>query len=197
MSSADLTVYKKKATLNSNGTITETNVPLPGAVFTISPVEWNSATNRWEPKSGAGVPDPITLTTDQYGYANTDNLKVAGYYKLVETTPPDGYMYMSSDQYIILKVTKETQYGYEMYRVVVHENHTKDSVVTGGDGYVTNTNETYQACCYHYSLTIGNLEGGEELPETGGIGTTIIYICGAILVIGAGVLLVVRRKNNK
>ena len=37
----------------------------------------------------------------------------------------------------------------------------------------------------------------QTLNETGGIGTTIIYICGAILVIGAGVLLVVRRKNNK
>ena len=36
-----------------------------------------------------------------------------------------------------------------------------------------------------------------ELPQAGGIGTTILYIAGAILVIGAGVLLIVRKKMNK
>ena len=35
---------------------------------------------------------------------------------------------------------------------------------------------------------------GASLPETGGIGTTIFYIIGGILVIGAGVLLVSRRR---
>ena len=33
---------------------------------------------------------------------------------------------------------------------------------------------------------------GAELPSTGGIGTTIFYIVGVILVIGAGVVLVTR-----
>ena len=37
---------------------------------------------------------------------------------------------------------------------------------------------------------------GSELPSTGGIGTTILYIIGAILVLGAGILLVVRRRMN-
>lgn len=37
---------------------------------------------------------------------------------------------------------------------------------------------------------------GTELPSTGGIGTTIIYILGAALVIGAGVMLVTRKKMN-
>ena len=35
---------------------------------------------------------------------------------------------------------------------------------------------------------------GVELPATGGIGTTIFYILGSILVIGAGVILVARRR---
>ena len=39
-------------------------------------------------------------------------------------------------------------------------------------------------------------EKGVELPSTGGIGTTIFYIIGAILVIGAGVVLVTRRRMN-
>ena len=42
-------------------------------------------------------------------------------------------------------------------------------------------------------IKIDNQKGG-TLPETGGIGTTIFYVIGAILVIGAGVLLVTRRR---
>ena len=53
-------------------------------------------------------------------------------------------------------------------------------------------------------VTAGNLsqsrtvinQSGTELPSTGGIGTTIFYIIGAILVIGAGVVLVTRRRMN-
>ena len=37
---------------------------------------------------------------------------------------------------------------------------------------------------------------GTELPSTGGIGTTIFYVIGAILVIGAGILLVTRRRMS-
>ena len=42
---------------------------------------------------------------------------------------------------------------------------------------------------------IQNLSG-TELPSTGGIGTTIFYIIGAILVVGAGIVLVTRRRMN-
>ena len=37
---------------------------------------------------------------------------------------------------------------------------------------------------------------GSELPSTGGIGTTIFYVLGSILVIGAGVLLVTKRRMD-
>ena len=36
---------------------------------------------------------------------------------------------------------------------------------------------------------------GAELPSTGGIGTVIFYVVGAILVLGAGILLVARRRS--
>ena len=37
---------------------------------------------------------------------------------------------------------------------------------------------------------------GVELPSTGGMGTTLFYIIGAILVLGAGILLVTRRRMS-
>ncbi len=40
-------------------------------------------------------------------------------------------------------------------------------------------------------------KSGSELPETGGIGTTIFYAVGAILFFGAGMILVTRRKADQ
>lgn len=37
---------------------------------------------------------------------------------------------------------------------------------------------------------------GNELPSTGGMGTTIFYVVGGVLVVGAGVLLVTRKRMN-
>ena len=45
------------------------------------------------------------------------------------------------------------------------------------------------------TITVTN-QSGTELPSTGGIGTTIFYIVGAMLVIGAGVVLVTRRRMD-
>lgn len=44
-------------------------------------------------------------------------------------------------------------------------------------------------------ITVTNNKG-TELPSTGGIGTTLFYVIGAILVLGAGILLVTRRRMN-
>ena len=38
---------------------------------------------------------------------------------------------------------------------------------------------------------------GTELPSTGGMGTTLFYTLGAILVLGAGVLLVTKKRMSE
>lgn len=54
--------------------------------------------------------------------------------------------------------------------------------------FVAQTDGTFQ-------ITIKNNKG-TELPSTGGIGTTIFYVVGAILVIGAGVILITKRRMD-
>ena len=44
-------------------------------------------------------------------------------------------------------------------------------------------------------ITIEN-QAGAELPSTGGMGTTIFYVIGGLLIIGAGIVLVARRKAH-
>ena len=49
------------------------------------------------------------------------------------------------------------------------------------------------------NVTVANNQG-TTLPETGGIGTTIFFVLGGVLVVGAGILLIVRlrmRAENK
>lgn len=45
------------------------------------------------------------------------------------------------------------------------------------------------------STNIINNEGS-TLPSTGGIGTTIFYVVGVILMLGAGVLLVTKKRMS-
>ena len=46
-----------------------------------------------------------------------------------------------------------------------------------------------------FKITIDNKKG-VELPSTGGIGTTIFYVAGSILVLAAAILLVTKRRMS-
>ena len=73
-------------------------------------------------------------------------------------------------------------------------NTLKDSVevVIGSDGKINVTEENANGV---EAIKVEN-NTGAELPSTGGIGTTIFYIIGAVLVLGAFVLLVTKRRMN-
>ena len=46
------------------------------------------------------------------------------------------------------------------------------------------------------TATVEN-QAGTLLPSTGGMGTTIFYVLGAVLVVGAGVLLVTKKRMSQ
>ena len=48
-----------------------------------------------------------------------------------------------------------------------------------------------------HGISVVNVSTGAELPSTGGIGTTVFYVLGGLLVVCAGVLLITKRRMNK
>lgn len=102
-----------------------------------------------------------------------------GDYKLVETTTPAGYNTIADIEFTITA-------GH-----VDGDNPYLDTL----SGDVTSGTATFTAVVGDGSLTTDVVnQSGSTLPETGGIGTTIFYVLGAVLVVGAGVVLVTKKR---
>lgn len=115
------------------------------------------------------------LTTGTTGYLYLQGLD-EGIYYLKETTTPAGFNKL--DTVIEVKVTSEvadaTVSPIKLRAVVQTKN-------TAGEYVSTNP------------VSVLN-QTGPKLPETGGIGTTIFYIAGGIMVVGAVIFLVAKRR---
>lgn len=96
----------------------------------------------------------------------------AGEYKLVESTTPDGYNTMGGMEFTISST--HTEAGFDL-------TSSLGTAATITDGTITTDVVNYS---------------GTELPETGGMGTRVIYTLGGALVLGATVLLVTRRRMS-
>ena len=91
-------------------------------------------------------------------------------YYLVETKAPTGYNIL--DSHIEVKATTETT-----------------TTGDGDDAATTSTTTFVHKDVLNYK--------GTQLPSTGGIGTTIFYVVGSILVVAAGVLLITKKRMSR
>lgn len=130
----------------------------------------------------------MILTSDENGLFNIAGLDDGTYY-LREIQAPNGYNLLEND--VELVITADTANGQEWdgdpataleglnmtFNVVDAEEVPTEveGVLVGGT----------------VGITVENNQGA-TLPETGGMGTTLFYIIGGLLVVGAGILLVVR-----
>ena len=118
----------------------------------------------------------------------------AGEYKLVETTVPAGYN-KAADVTFEVKATYDTDAADPKLKSLTVEPATAGFTVS-----VTETKNDEDVVTE--ITTDGIISGkvlnqkGSTLPSTGGIGTTIFYVLGAILVLGAGIVLVTRRRMS-
>ena len=128
----------------------------------------------------------VTATTDAEGILTFTGL-AAGSYVLEETEAPAGYNKLKNKIYIT--VTPGTTEEGNL------DTHTWEIKYKLGENGTEQTLSSSNAVANLFELDVEN-QSGTELPSTGGIGTTIFYIVGACIVIGAGVLLVTRRRMN-
>lgn len=109
----------------------------------------------------------------------------AGKYKLVETTVPAGYNKAADVEFEIAATYTTLSDDPKLLTLEVPNNTAFTAEMTEGSVY------TGQIITSVENLT------GNELPETGGVGTTIFYVVGATLLLGGSILLIAKKKTEK
>ncbi|MCD7724443.1 MAG: isopeptide-forming domain-containing fimbrial protein, partial [Clostridiales bacterium] len=109
-----------------------------------------------------------------------------GYYKLVETKEPDGYNKID-DMYFTVESTFKTETGVTPVENLADISAYLDTLTGTAD--TTNLGSTL--INFSSDVTEGTVttsvanSSGSTLPGTGGMGTTIFYVVGGVLVLGA------------
>lgn len=132
-----------------------------------------------------------TLKSDENGLFKVIGLD-DGTYWLKETKAPDGYNLITNPIKIEIKATTVNDQDWTAMEGPADALKVLEIKVTVGSTTTSGNGDTESGIV---ATDIQNNKGA-ELPETGGMGTTIFYVLGAILVLGAGVLLIARRRTD-
>ncbi len=135
---------------------------------------------------------PIPMTTDADGKLYIVGLAEDAKLKVTETKAPDGYNKLTEPVELTPQVLTTT-----IYETTGERHYDADgNLVSEASKDTTTTTVTKNLSeLDEKALEIENSQG-TLLPSTGGIGTTIFYIIGGILVIGAGIILVVKKRAS-
>lgn len=112
-----------------------------------------------------------------------------GIYTVKEEVAPAGYNLLTDTVDIKAEIEKTSSYTTSITTYYDAEGNVVSTETTEG------TSETTTVANKVVPLVVVN-NTGTELPSTGGIGTTIFYIVGSILLLGAAVMLVTKRRMN-
>lgn len=142
--------------------------PLEGAQFTILHDPEKCPICRGDGTSVTQVTEYVVVS-DAEGTVSLSNIPSGHTYTMVETAAPEGY--------VVNNITYVVNVDYDKLTVTeVHADGT-ETAWTGENDVVIN-----------YT--------GYVLPETGGIGTTIFYIVGGLLIVGALIFLISKKKMS-
>lgn len=129
----------------------------------------------------------VTAAVGEDGYLTFAGLS-EGEYTLEETKTPDGYNTINPIKIVIT---------YQNGKFTVKWTQTdENNNVQSGNGLTGDKNVIADDQDNTFSTEILNKKGS-LLPSTGGIGTTIFYIVGGILVVGAAILLVTKKRMSR
>lgn len=116
----------------------------------------------------------------------------AGQYKLVETTTPKGFNTVDELEFIVKAEHDETSDTPTLTSLTVVDTDGNSLTATNTEAgkFVVTKKDGLAA-----TQIINN--SGSTLPSTGGIGTTMFYVGGGVLVAGAGVILITKKRAKK
>lgn len=143
----------------------------------IEKVDGSSTTTKLE-----GVKFTLTLAGEAYNVTKSGDYYIPGGDSNEVVTDSDGLIVIRGldntlGDFVLTET--ETNTGYNLLETPKTLTLVED---TEGDAYATDS----------FDQVLNNK--GSVLPSTGGIGTTIFYILGSLLVLGAGVILVTKRR---
>ena len=166
-------VFTYKVVVNK---VDENGDALTGAEFTLK--------KKIKGEDGNVTQEPVAVVKNTAGTTFTFNGLDDGEYILEETTTPNGYNTISP---ITFTVNAD--------HTITWDGTNRDAVLNTLTGNKVSGKITLTPNVTEGSLTT-NVENkkGSSLPSTGGIGTTIFYVVGAILMVGAAVLLITKRR---
>ena len=147
-------------------------------------VDSNGKITGWVPTKEAAS----TLKSDENGQIKVIGLD-DGTYSLTETKAPEGYNLLAAPIKIDIEATTVNNQEYKSIAADALTNLT----IKVGEGAAEQAGDLDTGSV---SATVENNQGA-TLPETGGIGTTIFYVAGGMLVLLAVVLLVTKRRMGE
>ncbi|OZG59136.1 fimbrial protein [Bifidobacterium tissieri] len=165
-----VTVFTFKIVANK---VDENNEALEGAGFTL--YKFNKDSSKYEAVGEEIKGDTMT----QFNFSGLD----AGQYKLEETTTPAGYNTWEGLEFKIVAEHDATADDPQLKTLKFTDLNGKEI-----NDFTVDTNKDGG------SIDVVNKKGS-NLPETGGIGTTILYVAGAVCVAAAGLWFGLRRRN--
>ena len=154
--------------------------PLGGADFTL----YKKINNEWVEVTGKKTTNADTdVPATTFTFTGLDD----GEYKLVESKVPDNYNKADDIEFKIVA-----------NHVTTTDVTNRTTVLESLSGNVTSGSVTFTPSLADGSLTTSVVnQSGATLPSTGGIGTTIFYVTGAVLALGAGILLITKRRMRR
>lgn len=155
----------------------ENKTPLAGAMFEL----YQKQGEDW-----VKCPAPVVDSDSMFTFDRLD----AGIYKLVESVTPAGYNTIDPIYFSITAEHEAEATDPKLTSAVFTELNEDLTPVEGKDPIFNNSTTTVG-----YASTVVINESGAQLPSTGGVGTTMLYVGGGVLLLAAVVLLVMKRRT--
>lgn len=147
--------------------------------------KYDSTTQKYE-KVTVVTKDTVATEINTVGYTDENGVLTfaglnAGEYVITELVAPSGYNLLKDS--ITITITENADFDNANWNVTEKVGN-KDATTLSAEADNL------------FSFTVEN-NSGTELPSTGGMGTTLFYILGGLLVVGAGVVLVTKKRMSK